>query len=164
MRSSLALVAAVGMAFIGCGGTGSTDGAGGSGSSSTSAAGMGGGAVSSSASSTSSGSSASSGSGSSGSGVDGGALGPVVTILHPGSGVDRKVNVSIYFHGTGVDPTDGMLTGNALVWTDNLEGQFGTGDPVNWAPTKVGAHVITLTGTDSLNYSSSDMVMFNIVP
>jgi len=57
-----------------------------------------------------------------------------------------------------------VIVGNALVWTDNLEGQFGTGDPVNWAPTMVGAHVITLTATDSLNYSAAAMVMFNIVP
>jgi hypothetical protein len=87
-----------------------------------------------------------------------------VTILHPGAGVDRKVNVSIYFHGTASDPTDGMLSGNALVWTDSLEGKFGTGDPVMWAPTMVGSHTITLTATDSLNYSANDKITFNVVP
>lgn len=67
--------------------------------------------------------------------MDGGSLGPTVSILHPGAGVDRSVNVSIYFHGVATDPTDGALSGSALVWTDSREGQFGTGDPVNWAPT-----------------------------
>jgi hypothetical protein len=132
MRSSLALLLAVGMAFVGCGGAGSDT--------------------------------TSSGSGGGGAGIDGGPLGPTVELLHPGGGVDRPVNVSIYFHGAATDPTDGMLTGKALVWTDNLEGQFGTGDPVNWAPTKVGAHVIMLTGTDSLNYSAAATVSFNITP
>jgi hypothetical protein len=56
------------------------------------------------------------------------------------------------------------LSGNALVWTDSLEGKFGTGDPVNWAPTMLGSHTITLTGTDSLNYSATSTVTFNIVP
>jgi hypothetical protein len=78
--------------------------------------------------------------------------------------VDRKVNVSIFFHGTAMDPTDGALTGNALVWTDSLEGQFGTGDPVNWAPTVTGSHTITLRARDSLGYSATDSITFNIVP
>jgi hypothetical protein len=74
------------------------------------------------------------------------------------------VNVSIYFHGIGTDPTDANLSGTALVWSDNLEGQFGTGDPVNWAPTMAGMHTVTLTGKDSLGYSASDSVTFNVTP
>jgi hypothetical protein len=97
-------------------------------------------------------------------GIDGGALGPTVQILHPGAGVDRKVNVSIYFHGTATDPTDGTLSGNALVWLDSLEGQFGTGDPVNWAPTRVGSHTITLRATDSRNYTATASITFNVIP
>jgi hypothetical protein len=96
--------------------------------------------------------------------VDAGPLGPKVQILHPGSGVDRTVGVSIYFHGTATDPTDGMLSGNALVWTDSLEGKFGTGDPVMWAPTVLGAHTITLNAVDSLNYGATSSVTFNIIP
>lgn len=96
--------------------------------------------------------------------VDGGALGPTVTILHPSGGVDRTVDVSIYFHGTATDPTDGTLSGSALVWTDSLEGQFGTGDPVNWAPTQTGSHTITLSAVDSLGYGATDSITFNIVP
>jgi hypothetical protein len=96
--------------------------------------------------------------------VDGGALGPTVTILHPGAGVDRKVNVSIYFHGSATDPTDGTLTGSALTWIDSLEGEFGKGDPVNWAPTKTGSHTVTLRSVDSLGYGASDSITFNITP
>jgi hypothetical protein len=87
-----------------------------------------------------------------------------VIILHPGAGVDRVVNVSIYFHADATDPTDGTLTGSALVWTDSLEGQFGTGDPVNWAPTQTGSHTITVTATDSLGYTATASVTFNITP
>jgi hypothetical protein len=87
-----------------------------------------------------------------------------VSLLHPGAGVDRKVNVLIFFHGTATDPTDGPLSGNALVWIDSLEGQFGTGDPVNWAPTVIGSHTITLRAIDSLGYGATDSITFNIVP
>jgi hypothetical protein len=97
-------------------------------------------------------------------GIDGGADGPTVQIFHPGGGVDRKVNVSIYFHGVATDPTDGTLSGSALVWIDNLEGQFGTGDPVNWAPTQLGSHTITLRATDSKNYTATATVTFNVIP
>lgn len=101
--------------------------------------------------------------GSSGGGADGGVLGPTVQLLHPGAD-PRKKGVSIYFHGSATDPTDGMLSGNALVWTDSLEGQFGTGDPVNWAPNVLGLHVITLTATDSASYSATDSVTFAVIP
>jgi hypothetical protein len=97
-------------------------------------------------------------------GIDGGADGPTVQIFHPAGGVDRTVNVSIYFHGVATDPTDGILSGSSLVWIDSLEGQFGTGDPVNWAPTKLGSHTITLRATDSKNYTATATITFNVIP
>src|SRR5215475_8085594 len=137
MRSFLVLLATAAMVIVGCGTSGSSSGSGGSSASNAATSSASGSGMASSTSSVASSSASSSASGaggmsaqSSGSGVDAGPLGPTVQILHPGSGVDRKVNVSIFFHGTATDPTDGTLSGNALVWTDNLEGQFGTGDPV----------------------------------
>jgi hypothetical protein len=78
--------------------------------------------------------------------------------------VDRKVNVSIYFHVSATDPTDGPLTGTAIVWTDSLEGQFGTGDPVNWAPTVTGSHTITVRVQDSLGFVATDSITFSVTP
>lgn len=165
---------ACGNSFSSVTGTGATAGAGGTtpgtGGAATSSTVSSGGSTSSAgggaggSSSTSSGTTTSTGSGTGGGGTDGGILGPTVQILHPGSGVDRQQGVSIYFHGIATDPTDGTLSGSALVWTDDLEGQFGTGEPVNWAPTMLGTHVMTLTATDSLNYAATSTVTFDIVP
>lgn len=192
MKSSLRfglVIASIGLCSVACGqqfveftgssgsGTsGKTSGTGGTTSGTGSAtAGTGGvmatsnGPSASSSSTASSGASASSASAtsgassSSGGGVDGGMLGPTATILHPG-GDPRPKGVSIYFHGTGNDPTDGPLSGGALVWTDDLEGQFGTGDPVMWAPTVLGPHVITLTAKDSLGFSATDTRKFKVIP
>jgi hypothetical protein len=55
-----------------------------------------------------------------------------------------------------------MLMGNALVWSDSLEGQFGTGDPVMWAPTMTGTHIVTLTATDSLSLKGMATVTFMV--
>jgi hypothetical protein len=146
-------------------GGGSSGGkAGSAGSWGTGGSSSGGASNSDASTSTDSGAGASSIGGSDASFVDGGSLGPTVSILHPGAGVERTVNVSIYFHGTAMDPTDGALGGSALVWTDSREGQFGTGDPVNWAPTVTGSHTITLRAVDSLGYGATDSITFNIVP
>ena len=71
---------------------------------------------------------------------------------------------AIFFHGTATDPTDGTLMGSALVWSDSLEGQFGTGDPVMWAPTMTGTHTVTLTATDSLMLTGMASVTFMVTP
>lgn len=171
-QGALALVVIGAVGILGCpsafqssGGSGgaSTSGPGGSGGGPASSTGSSSNASSASASTSSSGKPSTSSSSSASGGVDAGALGPLVTITHPGTD-PRQKGKSIPFVGAGVDPTDGMLSGNALVWTDSKEGQMGTGSPINWTPTQLGSHTITLTGTDSLKYSATDTVTFDVIP
>ncbi len=74
---------------------------------------------------------------------------PVPEIFHPGDGEVRKINTPIPWIGVAADTEDGDLSGMALVWSSDLDGEFGTGLMFDAALTTVGMHVISLTATDS---------------
>ncbi len=74
---------------------------------------------------------------------------PVSEIFHPGDGETRPVDVPIPWIGVATDAEDGDLTGVALVWSSDQDGQFGTGEMFDAPLTTVGVHVISLTATDS---------------
>jgi formylglycine-generating enzyme required for sulfatase activity len=71
---------------------------------------------------------------------------------------------TINFAGTGVDPEDGELSGNSLVWTSNNDGRIGTGTSFNRNDLSVDDHVITLTATDSRGYTGVDYINITIIP
>ncbi|MBA2244112.1 MAG: hypothetical protein H0W11_04090 [Gemmatimonadetes bacterium] len=74
---------------------------------------------------------------------------PVATITSPTSGATFTEGAEIDFAGSATDPEDGTLTGGALVWTSNRDGQIGTGTSFSRSDLSVGTHTITLTATDS---------------
>jgi chitinase len=74
---------------------------------------------------------------------------PVPEIFHPGDGETRAVDVPIPWIGVATDAEDGDLTGMSMVWSSDLDGQFGTGEMFDAPLTTVGMHVISLTATDS---------------
>ncbi len=96
---------------------------------------------------------------------EGGPIGapPTAMINHPGL-EDRVAGVPIPFIGVANDPEDGMLSGMSMVWTDDLEGEIGTGDMFDAALQTVGDHTVTLTVTDSDGNSAEDSITFAIVP
>ena len=76
---------------------------------------------------------------------------PVATIVSPmdlGEYFDTEV---LTFTGSATDAEDGDLTGESLVWTSDVDDQLGTGEEFTIDPgiASLGAHVITLTATDS---------------
>ena len=89
---------------------------------------------------------------------------PLATISHPG-GEDRSASepMGIPFTGSAMDLEDGALTGASLVWTSNLEGEFGQGADFR-AMLSVGQHTVTLTATDSEGNVGVDTLTFNVVP
>lgn len=89
---------------------------------------------------------------------------PVAGIQHPGSGDERVVNTNIPFDGTGLDEDDGILMGEALVWSTDLEGEIGTGTNIQVPLTMLGLHEVTLTVTDSDGNVGSATIFVNIVP
>lgn len=85
-------------------------------------------------------------------------LPPVVQIINPGDGTQRPAGVVIPFVGEAEDPEDGTLVGPALVWTDDLEGELGTGTNVDAMLTVLGPHTITLTATDGDGNAADDSI------
>jgi hypothetical protein len=74
---------------------------------------------------------------------------PTATITAPAVNASFAQGASVSFAGTGTDPEDGTLSGSSLVWTDNLNGQIGTGTSFSLTTLSVGSHTVTLTVTDS---------------
>jgi hypothetical protein len=88
---------------------------------------------------------------------------PIAMINHPGSGTRMESSGPFAFVGVGMDPEDGALSGMSLVWTSNIDGQFGTGSMFNYLPS-LGVHTITLTVTDSGGKTGTDSITVTMVP
>jgi hypothetical protein len=88
---------------------------------------------------------------------------PAVTIVSP---VRQDAAIfenaaPILFSGTAVDPEDGALTGESLVWSSDVEGQIGAGESFS-AVLGSGRHIVTLTATDSSSVQGVDAVNINV--
>lgn len=71
-----------------------------------------------------------------------------IVINAPVNGTVQPAANPVYLSGAAYDIDDGVLTGNALQWSDSVQGALGSGQflSVNLQP---GPHTITLTATDS---------------
>ena len=73
---------------------------------------------------------------------------PVASISAPAGNVTFLTSDSITFTGSAFDAQDGQLSGNALVWTSNIDGQIGTGESFS-ASLSAGNQIISLLATDN---------------
>lgn len=73
---------------------------------------------------------------------------PLVVILdsRPGKSVSSQ---GAQFTGVAYDPRDGVLPPTSLKWVSDRDGNLGSGGRITTKPLSSGAHVITLTATDS---------------
>ncbi|MGI8570528.1 MAG: hypothetical protein ACR2KT_16500 [Methylocella sp.] len=86
---------------------------------------------------------------------------PVVSILGAARGRLLR-RQSAEFTGAAYDPKYGMLPASNLIWTSNRDGTLGAGGHIKTTkPLSSGAHVITLTATNSRGLTNSRSV--NIV-
>lgn len=74
---------------------------------------------------------------------------PTASIIAPVNGASVVQGTSLQFTGGGSDPEDGPVSGASLVWTSSRDGKIGTGVSFATNALSVGAHVVTLTATDS---------------
>jgi alpha-tubulin suppressor-like RCC1 family protein len=70
----------------------------------------------------------------------------------------------IRFEGWGVSQAGEELTGAALVWSSDYDGEFGTGERVTTSVLSAGPQRITLTATDAFGLSASAEIEFMIFP
>lgn len=72
---------------------------------------------------------------------------------------------NIFFEGRALDPEEGLLTNDHLVWRSNLDGLLGEGESfvLNASDLREGSHVITLRSTDSLGASSTTTINIEVL-
>lgn len=87
---------------------------------------------------------------------------PTVTIASPASGSVYTAGETISFAGSATDPDDGAVTGDALAWTSDLDGQLGTGGSVARSDLSAGTHTVTLTATDTQGGQGSASVTVEV--
>ena len=87
---------------------------------------------------------------------------PTVRITFPPNGSTYDFGAAITFSGTGSDFNDGDLTGSALVWTSNRDGQIGTGETFTKSDLSSGVHTITLTATNSKSQTRTATVTITV--
>lgn len=86
---------------------------------------------------------------------------PSVSIQAPGDGETRNADEPVAFVGQATDGEDGNLTGGSIVWTDNLDGQIGTGTSFS-ATLSQGQHTVTATATDSDGNTASAAIALTV--
>ena len=88
-------------------------------------------------------------------------LPPTASITNPLIGEFYLTADNIPFSGSANDLQDGALTGASLVWTSDLDGEFGTGESFS-ASLSAGTQSITLTATDSQGAEGIDSVSITV--
>ena len=87
---------------------------------------------------------------------------PVAVIEAPADNSLYATGSEITFSGSASDAQDGSLSGDALVWNSDIDGQFGTGTAVSSTDLSQGVHTITLTATDSDGDSDSASILITL--
>lgn len=78
-----------------------------------------------------------------------------VSITSPKDGDTFTAGQAIQFTASALDPVDGTLSGDALLWTSSLDGSIGKGSDFALSSLSVGTHTITLMATDSVGSTAT---------
>ncbi|MEM7307642.1 MAG: hypothetical protein AAF682_13270 [Planctomycetota bacterium] len=94
----------------------------------------------------------------------GGGTQPWIQVLSPDPGFTFPAGATVILHSSGWDVEDRALTGAAITWASDVDGDLGDGRVHFANDLSVGTHVITGTATDSSLSSSSHSVTIEITP
>jgi len=83
---------------------------------------------------------------------------PTAVISSPADGATYSVGDEVLFEGSATDWEGTQLTGEALVWASDVEGQIGAGQAFSRNDLSAGNHTITLTATDATGMTASTSV------
>jgi hypothetical protein len=87
---------------------------------------------------------------------------PSVSITAPEDGAVRLRGQEITFEGSAQDADGESLTGDALVWRSDRDGELGTGTSFTRDDLSPGEHVVSLTAADGRGAASSDEVAVRV--
>ena len=87
---------------------------------------------------------------------------PEARILAPPDGTAYVETETVVFRGTAEDAEEGLLFGEALVWTSDTAGALGVGEEVRADGLPVGQHIVTLTATNGAGSTASATVAIEI--
>ncbi len=88
---------------------------------------------------------------------------PTAQIESPNDDAVYQSGATIIFSGIGSDIEDGLLSGDALSWTSDMDGALGTGTVLQTNTLSLGTHSITLTATDSLHATGTAIITVTVV-
>lgn len=89
---------------------------------------------------------------------------PQVTINSPVNGSQLAENAWVNFSGSALDPEDGILPGDSLVWSSDKDGVLGSGLELVTRPLSLGTHNITLKATDSTGKTAATGIILTVTP
>lgn len=89
---------------------------------------------------------------------------PTASIASPSPGASYAPGEMVTFEGSGDDAEDGTLSGGALAWESDRDGELGTGTTVTRDDLSEGGHTVTLTATDSDGNGSTASVDIVVEP
>jgi hypothetical protein len=87
---------------------------------------------------------------------------PVPLIFSPANGSYTPPGDLVVLQGSAMDMEDGSLSGGSLVWSSDRQGELGIGTSLPLNSLETGAHIITLTATDSYGISAQTSVLIKI--
>lgn len=85
-----------------------------------------------------------------------------VTILTPSDGENFEVGEEITFTGSAMDPLEGELSGDSLVWRSSIAGEIGTGTEFTRDDLSEGTHETTLIATNSQGLEGTATITITI--
>lgn len=87
---------------------------------------------------------------------------PTASISSPSDGSEFEQGESVTFQGSADDPEDSALSGDALSWSSDIDGQLGTGQDVTTSSLSAGEHAVTLTATDSDGATDQESISITV--
>ncbi len=93
----------------------------------------------------------------------GGGNDPWVEILTPDNNLSYLRGATVVLHSSGWDIEDRGLSGSSIQWTSNVDGAIGSGRVTATTTLSPGAHVLTVTATDSDGNTTIDTADVTII-
>jgi len=96
---------------------------------------------------------------------------PTIKILSPvpdplNNVASAGTNQVIQFQASVTDPVDGVLRGNSVVWTSNIDGFLGTGTSLqkklSGGPCGAPLHTVTVKATNAAGKSTTQVVLISV--